>query len=221
MYWIYLIYIIKSLHKDILVQKDWLRPVTQLISTGCIQFGPVIQTWGCSPNWLQLWLHLIKVWKLDQTRPLNTSYQRYIFLTVKISYLTYSFASAMLHHKQDCFKPSAAEEVSEMCSLKILQEKLQAQGQMRGIGSGLRCVHALELHACNDLLSWAAQRGRSQTNCVGHSIWYSPVGNQQLGFQDSWLACVVVDGGLMEDFGGNCRCPWGIYEHMSPPQHFP
>ena len=42
----------------------------------------------------------------------------------EISYLAYSFASAMLHHKQDCFKPSAAEEVSEMHDLKILQEKL-------------------------------------------------------------------------------------------------
>ena len=74
-------------------------------------------------------------------------------LNCKISYLAYSFASAMLHHKQDCFKPSAAEEVLEMRDLKILQEKLRAQGQTRGIGSGPRCVHALELHACNDPLS--------------------------------------------------------------------
>jgi hypothetical protein len=71
-------------------------------------------------------------------------------LNYEISYLAYSFASATLHHKQDCFQPSAAEEVSEMRDLKILQEKLRAQGQTRGIGGGPRCAHALELHACND-----------------------------------------------------------------------
>ena len=56
----------------------------------------------------------------------------------------------MLHHKQGCFKPSAVEEVLEMRDLKILQEKLRAQEQTKGIGSGPRCAHTLELHACND-----------------------------------------------------------------------
>ena len=60
----------------------------------------------------------------EKLKAMESPLSKIHILNCEISYLAYSFASAMLHHKQDCFKPSVAEEVLEMCNLKILQEKL-------------------------------------------------------------------------------------------------
>ena len=88
---------------------DWTEP---LIWTGCIQFGPVFGSWGCSLNWLWLWLHLIKAQKPDWTGLLNPKYDWAHCLAGKLLQVS----PVPFHHKNPWGEHWGPEKCTTLCS---------------------------------------------------------------------------------------------------------